>query len=150
MTIMLRGIGLCMLVVLLFDLRLASAYQWQNNLLATTSSSWQAYIRSPTTRTVYPASIVSNLTRGNITNPDGLLKPGGSPTILTRLRTSDEAPTVVVDFGQNIVGFLSVSFAGASDNKPGVRLAFSETLDYLTDVSDFTRSYNVGRQNQWL
>ncbi len=53
-------------------------------------------------------------------------------------------PSVVVDFGQPVVGFLSISFAGASSNNIGVRLAFSESTEYLTDVSDFTRSYNVG------
>ncbi len=52
-------------------------------------------------------------------------------------------PSVVVDFGKPVVGFLSISFAGASSNRPGIRLAFSEMTEYLTDVSDFTRSYNV-------
>jgi hypothetical protein len=54
-------------------------------------------------------------------------------------------PSVVVDFGKPVVGFLSISFAGASNNRPGMRLAFSEMMEYLTDVSDFTRSYNVSQ-----
>lgn len=54
-------------------------------------------------------------------------------------------PSVVVDFGKPVVGFLSISFAGASSNHPGIRLAFSEMTEYLTDVSDFTRSYNVSQ-----
>lgn len=53
------------------------------------------------------------------------------------------APTIVLDFGINVVGYPIISFGGASDNHPGVRLAFSETLTYLTDISDFTRSDNV-------
>jgi hypothetical protein len=56
---------------------------------------------------------------------------------------SPVAPTVVLDFGINIVGYPQVSFGGASHNHPGVRLAFSETTTYLTDLSDFTRSENV-------
>jgi hypothetical protein len=52
-------------------------------------------------------------------------------------------PAVVLDFGINIVGYPQVSFGGASHNQPGVRLAFSETTTYLTDLSDFTRSENV-------
>jgi hypothetical protein len=52
-------------------------------------------------------------------------------------------PAVVVDFGQVVAGFLSITFAGASSNNPGIRLAFSETIQYLTDVSDFSRSNNV-------
>ena len=54
-----------------------------------------------------------------------------------------EAPTIVLDFGIDVVGFLQISFGGASDNHPGIRLAFSETTTYLTDLSDFTRSDNV-------
>ncbi|GAA4663664.1 discoidin domain-containing protein [Amycolatopsis dongchuanensis] len=49
-------------------------------------------------------------------------------------------PSVVVDFGKVVVGYPRISFAGASANNPGVRLAFSESRQYLTDRSDFTRS----------
>jgi len=55
---------------------------------------------------------------------------------------ADVPPSVTVDFGKVVVGYPRVSFAGASANKPGVRLAFSETVQYLSDVSDFTRSNN--------
>lgn len=55
----------------------------------------------------------------------------------------EETPSVVVDFGQNVVGYLQIDFAGASDNFPGIQLGFSETLEYLTNTSDFTRSDNV-------
>lgn len=65
--------------------------------------------------------------------------------VYPELITPPIIPTVVVDFGQNVVGTLSINFAGASANAPGIRLAFSETLEYLTDVSDFTRSDNVSQ-----
>lgn len=52
-------------------------------------------------------------------------------------------PTIVVDFGINVVGFPQISFGGASSNSPGIRLAFSETLQYLSETSDFSRSDNV-------
>ena len=51
-------------------------------------------------------------------------------------------PSITVDFGKVVVGYPKLSFAGASANKPGVRLAFSETTQYLGDTSDFSRSYN--------
>jgi len=54
----------------------------------------------------------------------------------------DPAPSITLDFGKVVVGYPKVTFAGASDNKPGVRLAFSETTQFLTDSSDFTRSFN--------
>jgi hypothetical protein len=50
--------------------------------------------------------------------------------------------SITLDFGQNIVGFVQIHFAGASNNSPGIRLTFSETQKYLKNVSDFTRSDN--------
>src|SRR5256886_11946432 len=51
-------------------------------------------------------------------------------------------PNVVVDFGKVVAGYPRISFAGASANHPGVRLAFSESTQYLSNRSDFTRSDN--------
>ena len=51
-------------------------------------------------------------------------------------------PSVTVDFGKVVVGYPRIDFAGASAGKPGVRLAFSESTQYLSDRSDFTRSDN--------
>jgi hypothetical protein len=51
-------------------------------------------------------------------------------------------PSVVVDFGKVVVGYPRLTFAGASPGHPGVRLAFSESTQYLTDRSDFSRSDN--------
>jgi hypothetical protein len=113
---------------------------------------WQKYVRAPSSTTVSPVSIVSSYTEGSVTNPKGLLSPGGDPTVLTRpvpaSGATDVVPQIVVDFGQNIVGYLSINFAGASSDTtglPGIRLAFSETIQYgyLTTVSDFSRSDNV-------
>jgi hypothetical protein len=42
-------------------------------------------------------------------------------------------PEVVLYFGQNIIGFLQIAFAGGSANHLGIRLAFSETQQYLTN-----------------
>jgi len=52
----------------------------------------------------------------------------------------EQPPSVTLDFGKVVAGYTKLDFAGASDNHPGVRLAFSESTQYLTDRSDFTRS----------
>jgi hypothetical protein len=128
-----------------------SPYQWQSQLSSASPDDWQKYVRSPATNIVRPVRVLSNYTQGNVTNPVGLLTGKGS-TVFTRVipdpnsTAEDVPPTIVVDFGQNIVGFLSVYFGGSYNSTPGlpsIRLAFSETLEYLTDVSDFSRSYNV-------
>ena len=50
-------------------------------------------------------------------------------------------PSITVDFGKVVAGYPQVRFAGA-DGTPGVRLAFSETTQFLGTTSDFSRSYN--------
>ena len=127
----------------------AASYDGQTQLASEAPDDWQKYVRSPPNRIVYPARIVANYTRGNVTNPQGLLTGKGT-TLFTRTpqntSTADLPPTVVVDFGQNIAGYLSISFGGSYNStpgRPGIRLAFSETLEYLRDTSDFSRGYNV-------
>jgi hypothetical protein len=127
--------------------------------LSTTPPNWKKYVRAPKNQIVKPVRIVSVYTEGNVTNPEGLLPGGRGPTIFTRKApsnktwardadTPDVTPVIVVDFGLNVAGFLSIKFAGASNSTPGlpgIRLAFSESIQYgyLTNVSDFSRSYNV-------
>lgn len=109
-------------------------------------NSWHKYVRSPSDYLLKPQSILSANTTGNVTNPDGLLGGNGSPTTLTRNEGDTSVPTLVVDFGQNVVGIVSITFAGSSNSSeglPGLKLAFSETQQYLTNVSDFTRSDNM-------
>lgn len=65
----------------------------------------------------------------------------------------DPPPAIVLDFGKIVVGHLHLEFAGASENHPGVRVAFSATREYLGERSDFTRSDNGDRivpgTDQW-
>ncbi|KAG0645590.1 hypothetical protein D0Z07_8650 [Hyphodiscus hymeniophilus] len=129
------------------------AYQLQQLGSSSSSDDWQKYIRSPSAQIIYPQSIVVNGTLGNVTNADGLLT-GHGKTILTRpapengSAADSSIPTIIVDFGQNIPGYLSIKFGGAYNSTPGlpgIRLAFSESIQYgyLTDVSDFSRSDNI-------
>lgn len=108
-------------------------------------NSWHKYVRAPSSRTVSPKGIVQGSVSGNVSNPYGLID-GEHPTILTRQTTADSIPSLVVDFGQNLAGYLNLDLAGGANLTtplPGLRLAFSETLQYLTGSSDFTRSYNA-------
>ncbi|PVH79245.1 glycoside hydrolase family 78 protein [Cadophora sp. DSE1049] len=139
--------------ILLFITPILADYAWQDQLNA--REDWQKYVRSPPTNIVRPVRVLGEYTRGNVTNPEGLLTGNGS-TILTRNGTAqnttwafadpyDIAPAIVFDFGQNIAGLLSIKFGGAYNTThglPGIRLAFSETLQFLGDLSDFSRSNN--------
>ena len=107
-------------------------------------TNWQNYIRSPSNDVVTPKSILSGHTTGDISNPNGLLD-GSAVTVFTRNGDSDPVPSLVVDFGQNVVGYLSIDFAGSSNataSFPGLKLSFSETQQFLGDTSDFSRGDN--------
>ncbi|KAI0841451.1 glycoside hydrolase family 78 protein [Hypoxylon sp. FL0890] len=110
-------------------------------------TNWYQYIRAPPSNIVKPKAILNDYTSGDVTNPEGLVTDGGVTT-LSRKGNATEVPTVVLDFGQNIVGLLEIDFASstnASDGFPGLRLCFSESLEFLTNRSDFTRSDNAGQ-----
>lgn len=107
--------------------------------------SWHKYVRSPTSDIVEPIRIVPGTIMGNVTNPDGLIRKE-EIMVLTRSAASNDIPSVTLDFGRNVVGQLSMQFAGSSnysDGYPGLKVAFSETLEFLGNRSDFTRSDNA-------
>jgi hypothetical protein len=113
---------------------------------------WRKYVRGPFSSTISPVRLLSKYTIGNISNPDGLVN--GSVTTLTRRNPDESIPSLVLDFGRNYAGVLSIDFTGAQASPgggapntttaalPGITLAFSETLQFLTNRSDFTRSDN--------
>ena len=109
--------------------------------LAVTASdqSWHKYVRAPSSTQVSPKAIIH--TNGSVSNANALIGNNGVAT-LNRHNTKDVIPSITLDFGQNVVGFVQIHFAGASNNSPGIRLTFSETKQYLRNESDFTRSDN--------
>lgn len=56
------------------------------------------------------------------------------------LVADEPVASVTLDFGQVVVGYPKFDFAGSSGTRPGIRLAFSESQQYLSDVSDYSRS----------
>lgn len=109
---------------------------------------WKHYVRGPSDHVIRPISVDALPARGHVLNLQGLVD-GSAPTVLVRSNNTDEVPSIVVDFGMNTVGILSIEFdaddgvEGPEDGLPGLRLAFSETIQHLSDKSDFTRSFNV-------
>lgn len=109
---------------------------------AAADPSWHQYVRSPPSRIVKAARILPGETKGNVTNADGLIT-GKASTVFRRSSADEEAPSIVVDFGQNVVGLLQLYFSGSqntTEGLPGLKLAFSETQQFLSYRSDYTRS----------
>ncbi|KAI1781508.1 hypothetical protein F4818DRAFT_451545 [Hypoxylon cercidicola] len=110
-------------------------------------TSWHRYIRAPANSTVKPKAVLDEYTSGEVVNAESLVT-GGNTTLLIRSGAGAAIPTVVLDFGQNVVGLLEIDFASstnASDGFPGLKLSFSESLEFLGNRSDFTRSDNAGQ-----
>ncbi|KAL1887708.1 hypothetical protein Sste5346_010048 [Sporothrix stenoceras] len=136
-----------LVVAVVFATATASSASGQQQFLDSNATSWHRYVRAPASKNIAPARILSQYTTGNVSNAEGLLRHGSGPAVLSRLGTEDDVPTLVIDFGLNVAGQLSIDFAGAHNTTtgfPGITLAFSETLQYLSDRSDFTRSDNAG------
>lgn len=119
---------------------------------ALNETTWQQYVRAPSSTTLSPVRWLPEYSKGSITNGDGIV--GAGVTTLTRNSPKEKMPSIVLDFGQNYAGVLSINFAGAevaeyakgpyanTSTLPGIALAFSESLEYLSNRSDFTRSDN--------
>lgn len=133
---------------------LAADHPWQTQFHAV-GEDWHKYVRAPPREIVRPARVLGSYTYGDVINPDGLIT-GTASTILTRIPkdataagASDVTPSIVVDWGQNMAGIVSIEFGGSlntTTGRPGIRLAFSETLQFLSNVSDFSRSDNVNKR----
>ncbi|PHH66618.1 hypothetical protein CDD81_6455 [Ophiocordyceps australis] len=106
--------------------------------------SWQKYIRSPETRVIKPVDVMPHRIVGGVKYSHNLLH--GNRTFLVRHSVLEDPPSLVVDFGRVVVGLLEIDFGGShnlSAARPGIRLAFSETLEFLSHRSDYTRSDNA-------
>jgi hypothetical protein len=85
------------------------------------------YNYSPTTRTLAPTSIYT--TSGTVSNPTNLLS--GQST-----RLSGNSSYITVDFGKEVGGIVTLTFAGSSDSNQSVGLAFSESSINIGPNSD--------------
>ena len=82
---------------------------------------------SPTSRTLAPASVYTTV--GTVTNPANVLS--GQATRLT-----GNGSSVTLDFGKEVGGIVTLTFAGSSDADQSVGLAFSESSQNVGDTSD--------------
>lgn len=83
----------------------------------------QAFNPAPTSRTVRPVAVYS--THGSVTGADGLGAAGAPITL------SGTNSYVVLDFGKEVGGTVSLRFTGANDGGQHLGVAFSESSDYL-------------------
>jgi hypothetical protein len=96
-------------------------------LAATSPAHASTEVLAPSSRTVAPAGVLR--TTGQVSDARGLL--AGRPT-----RLSGQGSSVVLDFGREVGGLVSLHFAGSSDTSQKVGLAFSESSLNVGPSSD--------------
>ncbi len=94
---------------------------------------WQAYVDSPSSRTILPKTVVHSLPRsGAITgSANQILRADGRGVRLTSTGGRNGSPLLTVDMGQDIGGLVSVRVLGASSPRPALHACFSESQQYL-------------------
>ncbi|SCE21409.1 alpha-L-rhamnosidase [Streptomyces sp. DvalAA-14] len=92
-------------------------------------SAGDAYIYAPSSRTLPPVAVHS--TSGSVGSPQNVLS-GAS----TRISGANSA--LVLDFGKEVGGLVTLKFAGASGSGQQVGLAFSESSLYTGPISDLS------------
>ena len=85
------------------------------------------YNYAPPSRVVVPVAV--NSTSGSVANPTSVLT-GGTTTL------TGAGAQIVLDFGKEVGGILSLEFAGSSDASEGIGAAFCESSLYVGPNSD--------------
>jgi len=89
------------------------------------------YNFAPASRTVNGVAIYTS--SGTVLNAANFLSGGTT-------RLAGNGSSVVVDFGKEVAGIVTMGFAGASDSAQQIGLAFSESSLYIGPISDRSNS----------
>ena len=93
---------------------------------------WEPYVEAPQAVEVRPLRVVT--TTGEVTNPNALLAGGSGQTTLT-YPSGGTAPTLVLDYGRDVGGYVNFTVASA----PGpttLQASYSEALYNLSPSGD--------------
>jgi hypothetical protein len=94
---------------------------------ATRAAVWDQYNLAPASRTIGPVSVFK--TNGNVINPNNVLS--GQATAIV-----GSGAYITLDFGKEVGGYATLTFAAASDTAQSVGIAFSESSLYVGVESD--------------
>jgi hypothetical protein len=112
---------------------------------------WQPYVLAPSSHTVIPVSVLHAYPRsGTITgNTDAVLGQGGhgGTVRLTDTGGTTDSPLLIIDFGKEVAGQVSVQVTGASATRPTLHACFSESQEEMAlgpDQNDGEATYAPG------
>jgi len=85
--------------------------------------------------------------RGSITGSPEAVLGGGGTVRLTSTGTASASPLLIIDFGKEVAGNVSVQVTGASATRPALHACFSESKEEMAlgpDRSDGEAAYAPG------
>jgi alpha-L-rhamnosidase len=106
---------------------------------AAAAPDWRDYVHG-STGTAYPVAVVS--TSGAVTDPRALTTPGGGTTVISRA-AGEPAPSIVLDYRQDIGGIPEFGVAAATGN-PTMQAGYAEALAFLTPNGDGGTPFQSG------
>lgn len=101
---------------------------------------WQQYVHGGS-GPAYPTRIVS--TTGQVSNPGGLTDPGGGAATVISRAAGEPAPSIVLDYGQDVGGIPVFGVQAASGN-PSLQAGYAEALRFLTPNGDGGTPFQSG------
>ncbi|WP_370616624.1 alpha-L-rhamnosidase C-terminal domain-containing protein [Mumia qirimensis] len=106
---------------------------WESDSYRPTKGRWKDYVLAPTDRSVDAAGVHEVIERGGeVTGkPANLLRRDGKSVRISGDGDRTTSPMVIVDFGKEVSGPVRVRVAGASKDRPGLRVCYSESIEYL-------------------
>jgi hypothetical protein len=110
----------------------AQANPWTDSDYQPAAGDWQPYVLAPSSHTVQPVSVLHAYTRGGgITgNPNAVLGHGGTVRLTSTGGTTD-SPLLIIDFGKEVAGQVSVQVTGSSAARPVLHACFSESQEEM-------------------
>jgi hypothetical protein len=125
-----------------------SGNPWTDSSYHPQPGDWQPYVLAPSSHTVQPVSVLAAYPRsGSITgNPDAVLGHGGTVR-LTSTGGTTGSPLLIIDFGKEVAGSVSVQVTGASATRPVLHACFSESKEEMAlgpDQNDGEATYAPG------
>jgi hypothetical protein len=99
--------------------------------------SWRAEVQAPASRTVRPRAVLLADPRGGRISgkPTAALRQDGTSVRLTSTGERGTSPLLTLDFGGEVAGKAIVRVLGASANRPGLHVCYSESRLYMATQS---------------
>lgn len=106
---------------------------------AAAAADWRSYVHG-STGTAYPARVVT--ASGSVSNPQALTDPGSGTTVITRA-AGEPAPSIVLDYGQDIGGIPEFGVQ-AESGQPSLQAGYAEAQRFLTPDGDGGSPFESG------